>query len=200
MILGSTVDITTLKDAERVLQRQATHDALTGLPNRRLLGDRLDVALARQGRNPGTLAVLFRDLDGFKTVNDVYGHDAGDVVLVQISHRLAATMRGTDTVSRLGGDEFVVLCDDAGSRDDVTQLAAKLVATVNEPIDVGEGIVSVGVSVGVCIAAPDDDAQTVLPRRGLRDVPGQGRGTQPLGVRAAPGATGSRGSAGRRRG
>jgi diguanylate cyclase (GGDEF)-like protein/PAS domain S-box-containing protein len=161
-ILGSTVDISPLKEAELVLERQATHDPLTGLPNRRLLADRLASALSRQRRHPGTLAVLFCDLDGFKTVNDVYGHDTGDLVLVQIAHRIAAMLRGSDTVARIGGDEFVLVCDDTGSHDDVGKLATKLIATVNEPIDTGDEIVSVGVSVGIVMASTGDDGSALL--------------------------------------
>ena len=167
-VFASTLDVTALKqaqaDVEDVLRRQATHDVLTGLPNRRLLSDRLGQALARRDRQPGTVALMFCDLDGFKTVNDVHGHDAGDAVLVEISRRLSVTVRVTDSVARIGGDEFVVLCEAAGTREDLAHLADKVVTAVNQPWRFEDALLTVGVSVGIGIAGFGDDSISLLRR------------------------------------
>ncbi len=162
--LASTLDITALKEAQAALERLATHDALTQLPNRRLLSSLLITALARRGRHPGTIALMFCDLDGFKTVNDVYGHDAGDAILVEIGRRLCTTVRATDSVARIGGDEFVVLCEEAGTHDDLAHLAGKLVGAVNQPWEFDDNLLSVGVSIGIAIAGTDDDVSSLLRR------------------------------------
>ncbi|MGZ8733985.1 MAG: diguanylate cyclase domain-containing protein, partial [Acidimicrobiia bacterium] len=167
-VFASTLDVTEVKRAheevEEVLRRQATHDVLTGLPNRRLLSDRLNQALTRRDRHPGTVALMFCDLDGFKTVNDVHGHDAGDAILVEISRRLCVTVRGTDSVARIGGDEFVILCEAAGTRDDLAHLADKVITAVNRPWRFGEHSLTVGVSVGIAIADLDDYGASLLRR------------------------------------
>ena len=162
--LASTLDITALKEAQAALERQATHDPLTQLPNRRLLSHLLLAALARRGRHPGTVALMFCDLDGFKTVNDVHGHDAGDAILIEIGRRLCTTVRATDSVARIGGDEFVVLCEEAGTRDDLAHLAGKLVDAVNRPWAFENSLLTVGVSVGIAIAGTDDDVSSLLRR------------------------------------
>ena len=111
------------KEVEDRLRHAATHDSLTGLPNRRRLIDALDDALARRRRSLRPLAVLFVDLDRVKQVNDLLGHEAGDELLVRISRRLEATMRATDTVARVGGDEFVIVCPDLDSESEVPGVA-----------------------------------------------------------------------------
>jgi diguanylate cyclase (GGDEF)-like protein/PAS domain S-box-containing protein len=150
-ILSSTLDITDLKAAERALELQATHDPLTGLPNRRRLTDEMRRALARGERHAGRVAVMFCDLDGFKTVNDVHGHDVGDTVLIEVAQRLRGVLRRSDTVTRIGGDEFVVLCEDAGSDADLDRLAARIIEVTNQPIPLADALVTVGVSVGVAV-------------------------------------------------
>ena len=129
--------------AQAQLVFQARHDALTGLANRTVLADRL--------RNPGPVALLYLDLDGFKEVNDSLGHDAGDAVLTAVAGRLSAAVRGTDLVVRLGGDEFVLLCPDLPA-DEAINLAQRVLAEVSRPIPFRGTMLEVGVSVG--IAAP----------------------------------------------
>ena len=132
---------------------RALHDPLTGLPNRRLLINRLYDALARAHRNRTSLAVLFLDLDGFKAVNDHYGHAAGDEVLRVTARRLCGAVRHTDTVSRLGGDEFVVVLEDSGDSDAVTQVASRIIESCDEPVDIGCAAgVTVRPSIGIAFA------------------------------------------------
>jgi diguanylate cyclase (GGDEF)-like protein/PAS domain S-box-containing protein len=145
---------------QRREEHQALHDPLTGLPNRRLLTNRLYDALARAFRNQTRLALLFLDLDGFKPVNDRHGHAAGDEVLRAAARRLTAAVRQNDTVARLGGDEFVVLLEHAGDAAAVAQVAHRIADSVGEPVDVGgcagESTVSVRPSIGVAYATVVD--------------------------------------------
>jgi diguanylate cyclase (GGDEF)-like protein/PAS domain S-box-containing protein len=144
-----------LKEAEARMRHLATHDSLTSLPNRAMLTDELERASARHDRAGAGLAVLFCDLDGFKPVNDRFGHAAGDVVLVEVAERLRSTVRTGDLVARLGGDEFVVLCEATG--DDTTaldELAQRLHHHIEQEIEVAGGTVSVGVSIGIGVVAP----------------------------------------------
>src|SRR5207247_1095850 len=108
-LISQMQDITERKAAEERLAHQASHDSLTGLPNRILFNDRLALAISRLRRQPAALAVMFLDLDRFKQVNDSMGHDAGDKLLVQAANRLRSLLRTSDTITRLGGDEFVLL-------------------------------------------------------------------------------------------
>jgi diguanylate cyclase (GGDEF)-like protein len=144
------------------LTRRALHDPLTGLPNRTLLEDRLAMALAGQRRTGSVLAVLFCDLDHFKVVNDTYGHDGGDDVLVTMAERLVDAVRATDTVSRIGGDEFVVLCPDLSSESELTDVVERLVTLMPVPIDIGGHQVAVSASVGVSFVGAGASAPTSL--------------------------------------
>jgi diguanylate cyclase (GGDEF)-like protein/PAS domain S-box-containing protein len=158
-------DLTERKEAEAALTHHALHDPLTGLPNRSLLLDRIEVALARSARVGKAVAVLFLDLDRFKLINDSRGHRAGDVVLRAVAERLRAAVRPSDTVGRLGGDEFVVVCEDAVAVWEATVLGERLLRTLEEPFDVEGGEVFVTVSVGIAIAE-----QTVSAEELLRDA------------------------------
>jgi diguanylate cyclase (GGDEF)-like protein len=139
----------------RLLERtrhQATHDALTGLANRVLFHEHLDIALSRVARTGAQAAVCYLDLDGFKRVNDTLGHAAGDTVLVEVARRLLATVRGSDGVARLAGDEFAVLLREVESAEAAGRVAAKLVAAIAEPFTVHGEQLRLGASVGVALA------------------------------------------------
>jgi diguanylate cyclase (GGDEF)-like protein len=132
------------------LRRQALHDGLTGLANRTLVIDRGEQALARTRRTGRTTAVLSIDLNGFKAVNDTWGHAAGDRLLTVTADRLVAAVRDVDTVGRLGGDEFVVLCEDV-SPGAASQLAERVRAAIEVPVEIGGATVQVGASVGISL-------------------------------------------------
>ena len=148
------------------LARQATHDALTGLPNRILLRDRLAQALSRLGRTSECVAVLVLDLDGFKAVNDGFGHEVGDRLLVDVAQRLGGVLRAGDTAARFGGDEFVLLCDDVGGEDEAINVAERVVAALEEPFTAGDDEQTVRASIGIALAG----APGVLPDAILRDA------------------------------
>jgi diguanylate cyclase (GGDEF)-like protein/PAS domain S-box-containing protein len=145
------------------LERQALRDPLTRLPNRLLLMDRARQALSRLHRSPGVVALLFIDLDRFKAVNDNFGHDVGDRLLISVSERLAEMMRDSDTVARLGGDEFVILAEDIDSDAEALAFAERVLQTLSEPFIVSSVEVSMPASVGVSVTHdPETDAETML--------------------------------------
>jgi diguanylate cyclase (GGDEF)-like protein len=147
------------------LEQMARHDGLTGLANRTLMEDRLRQALARCARQPRTLAVVVMDLDGFKDVNDSWGHDAGDVVLRVVAARLAGLLRASDTVARLGGDEFAVVLPDLDGPADAGIVCRRIVESVSRPIPLKDREVRVGASVGIAVHPGDgDDPETLLER------------------------------------
>ena len=165
-VLTSTRDVSASKRAELALAHQAMHDPVTGLANRYLLMDRLGQALLRMGRSTGRVVLVFVDLDQFKAVNDSYGHEVGDELLVQLARRLAAMRRREDTVARLGGDEFVVLCENVQSDASVREIAARMVSAMAEPFRVGAGVqLRVSASVGVAVAGDAAVSATDLLRR-----------------------------------
>ena len=156
-------DITYLKTHELELDHVANHDILTGLPNRRLLSDRLDQAMLLAKRNDKPLAVCYLDLDNFKPINDTFGHAVGDALLVEVTQRLKHILRGNDTLARLGGDEFVLLLSDLTQFHEIELVLSRVLNTVNEPIDIEGHVLGVSVSIGVTLYPNDDvDADTLL--------------------------------------
>jgi len=162
--LASLEDISDRKQAEERLLMLALHDPLTGLPNRRLLLDRLERALARSRRAGRDVAVLFLDLDHVKRINDSLGHDAGDELLATIARNVAEVVRTTDTVARLGGDEFVVVCEQVADLAELEQLAERVLEAVRLPVDLGGERVVVTASIGVVLASSQDDSPQDLLR------------------------------------
>jgi len=145
------------------LERQALRDPLTHLPNRLLLMDRTRQALSRLPRSGGVVALLFVDLDRFKAVNDNFGHDVGDRLLIAVADRLAEMMRDSDTVARLGGDEFVILGEEMRSDEEALVLAERVVQTLQQPFQIGSIEVSMPASVGISITHdPEADPETML--------------------------------------
>jgi diguanylate cyclase (GGDEF)-like protein len=141
------------------------HDTLTGLPNRELLMDRLSVALARLGRQGSAVGVLFIDLDGFKEVNDAYGHTVGDELLINVAGRLRREVRDGDTVARYGGDEFVVLCEDLVRVEAAKPLARRLADAVAQPVSTGERLLVVHASIGVVVEQNPGTSADALVKR-----------------------------------
>ena len=145
-------DITERKCHEEAREHEARHDALTGLPNRRALFEMLPKAIARANRNGAAAALLFLDLDGFKAVNDTWGHEAGDSLLREVARRLSDCVRQTDAVARLAGDEFTVLLEGlSGGRDAVIGVAEKLLASIAMPVPIGETSVQISASIGIAL-------------------------------------------------
>ena len=156
-------DVSERKRFEAQLAHRATHDALTGLPNRRLLADRLGLALARSARRGTRAAVLFLDIDHFKVVNDSLGHTAGDRLLVLVAERLACVVRPEDTLARLGGDEFVVLVEGLAGEADALAVAARLEGALAAPFVVAGAELFVTASIGIALAGgPDASPESVV--------------------------------------
>jgi diguanylate cyclase (GGDEF)-like protein/PAS domain S-box-containing protein len=161
--VGVFVDISTLKEHEAELERVAHYDSLTSLPNRRLLADRLDQAIARALRSGQQLVLCYLDLDGFKPVNDTYGHEFGDRLLVEITARLKAESRADDTVARLGGDEFVLLFNEVGDHNAICALLDRILTRLSAPVLLDRHTVTVSASIGVTLCPQDDvDADRLL--------------------------------------
>ncbi len=144
------------------LRRQAFHDGLTRLANRALFTDRLNHALERGERGPARVAVLFGDIDGFKSVNDQLGHARGDHVLLAVADRLRGCVRVADTVARLGGDEFAVLLEDLDDMDEAEHVARRIVEVIAEPVLMGDSQITIGISIGIAFSGPDSTADMLL--------------------------------------
>ncbi|QOY95849.1 EAL domain-containing protein [Massilia sp. UMI-21] len=156
-------EIVERRQAEARVHHMAYHDSLTGLPNRALLSDRLDCALRAAGRSGRKLAVMFLDLDRFKTINDSLGHATGDHLLREVARRLCAAVRDSDTVARLGGDEFVVLLPDIGGAPECAQVADKIIDALATPFPFEGHSLHITPSIGICLC-PDDgkDVDTLM--------------------------------------
>jgi diguanylate cyclase (GGDEF)-like protein/PAS domain S-box-containing protein len=162
-LMGITREINELKRAELDLQHLATHDQLTGLPNRYLLMDRVVQTLAHAARARAIFAVLFLDIDDFKETNDAFGHEFGDVVLQSIAQRLVSSVRSSDTVARIGGDEFVIVLATLGGRLDARSVAEKILQSVAKPTTLQRHEVMTTASIGISFY-PDNsgDAEALL--------------------------------------
>jgi diguanylate cyclase len=156
-------------EQEEAFRNAALHDHLTGLPNRVLFKDRLEHGIAQAKRHRWILAVMFVDLDNFKSVNDMYGHQAGDAVLHAVATRLARNTRKEDTVSRYGGDEFLYLMTPLHEQKDIAMIAAKLLAAIQAPCDVRVGDVTVNLcleaSIGISVFPKDGASAAALIQR-----------------------------------
>lgn len=157
-----TEELTVLNEQ---LEHQALHDSLTKVPNRTLFNDRLEQQLARSRRDRGEFALAVIDLDRFKEINDVRGHQAGDLVLQEVARRLREEMRQSDTVARMGGDEFALLLPDIECVERLKECAERLMRLVTRPVDAGDELLEVGVSVGIAVFPHHGaDAQTLIRR------------------------------------
>jgi diguanylate cyclase (GGDEF)-like protein/PAS domain S-box-containing protein len=160
--IGVINDVTASKQRTFHLEHEANHDALTGLANRNLFWDRLDQALYSARRNKGLVAVVFIDLDGFKTINDTEGHEAGDEVLRAISKRLKASVRENDTVARMGGDEFVLILANQPSLRFTLRMIERLRQNIMKPVVAGRKTLHVGASIGISIFPHDSSSGGAL--------------------------------------
>ncbi len=160
-------DVTERKQAADALAHQASHDPLTGLPNRALFLDRLEHALARARRSAARIAVMFLDLDDFKLVNDTRGHDVGDLLLLALAPRLNAALRPGDTIARFGGDEFVVLCEDLADEQAAVAIAERMAEACSRPVRIEGMTHTITVSAGVAVT---DDVRDTAAHDLLRDA------------------------------
>jgi len=162
-LIGTITDITEQNRAEEQIRHMAHHDALTQLPNRLLLYDRIGQAIAQSQRNRDVLVLLFIDLDHFKIVNDSLGHAVGDRLLQAVAERLAACMRVSDTIARIGGDEFVVLICGLAQPEDARQVAQKVLDALAKPVTIDGQELNVTPSIGICAYPHDgDDVETLM--------------------------------------
>ncbi|HEX8251839.1 MAG TPA: EAL domain-containing protein [Thermoanaerobaculia bacterium] len=185
-VIGLIRDITQRKDVEQQIEYQAYHDALTGLANRRLFQEHLSLALALAQRRKSSVAVLFLDLDHFKTINDSLGHSVGDELLREIAKRLKSAVREGDTVARVGGDEFTIVLQELTSSDAAAVVAQKVLRKISEPIEVSGHRLYVTTSIGVTLF-PDDgeDAETLLKNAdaAMYRAKSEGRNTYQMATR-----------------
>jgi diguanylate cyclase (GGDEF)-like protein/PAS domain S-box-containing protein len=162
-LICMTIDITERKQSEQRIMEMATHDVLTGLPNRNLLRDRIAQALTRDRRSQKQAAVLFIDLDHFKIINDSLGHDMGDLLLQDVAARLSAIVRSEDTVARRGGDEFIVLLPNMASARDAEVVAQKILDGLIQPFLINSKELHIGGSIGITLFPSDgEDVETLL--------------------------------------
>ncbi|WP_428737751.1 EAL domain-containing protein [Sulfurimonas sp.] len=157
-----TKDITERKNIEKRIEFMAHHDVLTGLPNRMLAKDRAEQALTRAIRLKKKIAILFIDLDGFKTINDSLGHYVGDEIIKMVSSRLKKCIRASDTLSRQGGDEFIIILSDVEKQKDVISISKKLLFELKSPFTIGNHVLSISASIGVSLYPEHGDSFDIL--------------------------------------
>ena len=157
-------DITLIKEHQEQLEHIAHYDALTNLPNRVLLADRLSQAMLQCGRHKQSLAVVFLDLDGFKVVNDTHGHDRGDELLIALSVRMKEAFREGDSLARIGGDEFIAVLVDLVNAEDYQPILERLLLSVSEPVTIDGVVLNVSASIGVTLYPQDNVAADQLMR------------------------------------
>jgi len=163
--ISVTRDITERKQMEQKLHKMATHDFLTGLPNRALLLDRFIIAAALANRNKSRLVVMSLDLDNFKSINDTLGHHAGDQALKVISTRLTGVTRASDTLARLGGDEFILMMLETGHAEDATAIAQKILDSFTEPLSIEGHQLHLSTSIGIAIYPEDGEDLETLTKK-----------------------------------
>ncbi len=161
-LIKQVEDITERRALRERLAYAAIHDPLTGLPNRELFMDRLEVALRRAHRARHEVAVIFLDVDRFKLINDSLGHEVGDQVLAAVAHRLASVTRTSDTLARFGGDEFTVLCEDVHNQGDLVEVAQRFLVAMAQPLALPSGEVFVTLSVGIARSGAGESAAVML--------------------------------------
>lgn len=162
-LFGAVQDISKIKEHEEALQRIANYDELTGVPNRRLMADRLNQAVVRAERSGNLMAVCYVDLDNFKPINDLYGHAVGDKVLINVTERLKRELRVEDTVARLGGDEFVLIFADLANYEEIHTVLDRLLEAVRMPVQIEDKPILLTASIGVTLFPSDKvDADTLL--------------------------------------
>jgi diguanylate cyclase (GGDEF)-like protein len=172
-------DITDRNLIEERLERLALYDTLTGLPNRTLFFDRMGQLMALAKRSHYVLALLYIDLDRFKTVNDTLGHEIGDLLLVATAQRMSSCLRKPDTIARMGGDEFIGICGRIAEPKDAGVVAEKIIATLAEPFLLKEHQCSIGASIGISLYPHDgDDVETLVNKAdtAMYRVKEQGKG------------------------
>ncbi|MGB9600308.1 MAG: diguanylate cyclase domain-containing protein [Myxococcota bacterium] len=164
-ILGIFRDITQRKLDEEKIRFLAYHDVLTGLPNRLLLFDRVNMEINRAIRNGTLLAIIMMDLDKFKNINDTLGHNAGDIVLKEVSGRTKSVIRKIDTVARIGGDEFIIILSDIKSIQDIEDIANRIIEEISRPYSIDREIVEISPSLGISIFPEDGNETDTLIRK-----------------------------------
>lgn len=177
-------DITAQRKLEEELRQAALYDPLTRLPNRRLLRDRVEHALVLRERRHTGVAALFVDLDGFKRVNDTFGHDVGDEVLVEVAHRLVGRVRQCDTVARYGGDEYVMLLEELVNREQAVTIGQRVLSSFTDPVQTMVGNLPVSASIGIHVATDVDDHDGLL--RAADGAMYDAKRSGPGGVRLSP--------------
>jgi diguanylate cyclase (GGDEF)-like protein len=163
--IGAVQDITEQRLAQERIERMAHYDTLTNLPNRALFYDRLRQAIYMARRNKNGLTLLYMDLDGFKSVNDILGHQAGDLLLMNVAERLSECVRESDTVARLGGDEFTIIFNGMNKQEDAIAEAKRIIQRIAMPFDLQSSKATIGISIGIAVYTEESDTEEELIRR-----------------------------------